>query len=351
MDAMESTIQQDTITEPLFDPIYIAYAAVICMACIPIYVGSLRSAKPSQEAETLSSKDAYMFPIYGSAVLFGLYLVFKFVAKDIVNILISLYFVGLAAVAVANSVRPFLQEVHVVLSGIVGIIVALIYVLTKHWTLNNLIGLCFAVSGIEFLGLPSFKVGAILLCGLFFYDIFWVFGTEVMVSVATQFDAPIKLLFPRNIFDLPNSKMTMLGLGDIVIPGIFVALMYRFDCAQSEKRNDKDVKRTYFNACFAAYISGLVVCIGIMQVFKAAQPALLYLVPFCLGSVILVAMCKGEFQDLMAYSEEGDEPEKKEDLPLKEQLLKVWNEVFMGKPYKESKAEEPSKDSEAKKDD
>ena len=59
-----------------------------------------------------------------------------------------------------------------------------------------------------------------LQCGLFFYDIFWVFGTEVMVSVATQFDAPIKLLFPRNIFDLPNSKMTMLGLGDIVIPGM-----------------------------------------------------------------------------------------------------------------------------------
>ena len=30
--------------------------------------------------------------------------------------------------------------------------------------------------------------------GLFFYDIFWVFGTDVMVSVATKFDAPIKVL-------------------------------------------------------------------------------------------------------------------------------------------------------------
>ena len=33
--------------------------------------------------------------------------------------------------------------------------------------------------------------------GLFFYDIFWVFGTPVMVSVAKNLDAPIKLLFPR----------------------------------------------------------------------------------------------------------------------------------------------------------
>lgn len=37
--------------------------------------------------------------------------------------------------------------------------------------------------------------------GLFFYDIFWVFFTPVMVSVAKNFDAPIKLLFPRFLQD------------------------------------------------------------------------------------------------------------------------------------------------------
>lgn len=35
--------------------------------------------------------------------------------------------------------------------------------------------------------------------GLFLYDIFWVFYTPVMVSVAKNFDAPIKLLFPRGM--------------------------------------------------------------------------------------------------------------------------------------------------------
>lgn len=39
--------------------------------------------------------------------------------------------------------------------------------------------------------------GALLLSGLFFYDIFWVFGTPVMVTVAKSLDAPIKLVFPR----------------------------------------------------------------------------------------------------------------------------------------------------------
>jgi hypothetical protein len=32
-----------------------------------------------------------------------------------------------------------------------------------------------------------------LQAGLFFYDIFWVFFTPVMVSVAKSFDAPIKV--------------------------------------------------------------------------------------------------------------------------------------------------------------
>ena len=66
----------------------------------------------------------------------------------------------------------------------------------KHWLANNILGLAFCIQGIEILSLGSFKTGAILLAGLFVYDIFWVFFTPVMVSVAKSFDAPIKLLFP-----------------------------------------------------------------------------------------------------------------------------------------------------------
>ena len=35
------------------------------------------------------------------------------------------------------------------------------------------------LQGIEMLSLGSFVIGAILLMGLFVYDVFWVFGTEV----------------------------------------------------------------------------------------------------------------------------------------------------------------------------
>jgi hypothetical protein len=36
------------------------------------------------------------------------------------------------------------------------------------------------------ISLGSFQTGAILLAGLFCYDVFWVFGTDVMMTVATK---------------------------------------------------------------------------------------------------------------------------------------------------------------------
>jgi len=55
-----------------------------------------------------------------------------------------------------------------------------------------------------------------------------------MVTVAKSFDAPIKLLFPRQ-FATETTKLahSMLGLGDIVIPGIFIALLLRYDAERS----------------------------------------------------------------------------------------------------------------------
>lgn len=65
-------------------------------------------------------------------------------------------------------------------------------VVLQHWIANNLLGLAFAVNGVELLHLNNIQTGALLLVGLFIYDIFWVFGTNVMVTVAKSFEAPIK---------------------------------------------------------------------------------------------------------------------------------------------------------------
>lgn len=72
-------------------------------------------------------------------------------------------------------------------------------VVTKNWIASNLFGEAFATSAIQLLDLDDFKTGMLLLSGLFFYDVFWVFGTDVMVSaicllLAIYFTCVIPLL-------------------------------------------------------------------------------------------------------------------------------------------------------------
>lgn len=144
--------------------------------------------------------------------------------------------------------------------------------------------------------IDSFKTGCILLSGLFLYDIWWVFGTGVvsvlfnrkrswdlfisfqMVSVATSLDLPIKLLWPKSMTFSGLRGFTMLGLGDVVIPGVFISLALRYDFYRYTKSLSKSsFTKPYFYATLAAYISGLVMTTTVMHVFGKAQPALLYL--------------------------------------------------------------------------
>ena len=69
----------------------------------------------------------------------------------------------------------------------------------------------------------TFWTGSLVLAGLFFYDITMVFYTPLMVTVATSLDVPIKLVFPG------PGRGSMLGLGDVVLPGIMIAIALRFD--------------------------------------------------------------------------------------------------------------------------
>jgi len=169
-----------------------------------------------------------------------------------------------------------------------------------------LFGLAFAINGVELLHLNSIVTGCILLGGLFVYDVFWVFGTDVMVTVAKSFEAPIKLVFPQDFLErgVFGTHFAMLGLGDIVIPGIFIALLLRFDVSLKRKAN------VYFYTSFIAYILGLVLTIIVMAYFKHAQPALLYLVPACISFPLFVALIRGDIKQLFKYEDHPSEDNK-----------------------------------------
>lgn len=253
----------------------------------------------------------------------------------------------------------------------------------KHWLLTNIMGTSFAYGAMQvgaslpgppgpgtnnrsrqLLSPTTFTTASILLGALFFYDIFFVFYTPMMVTVATTLDVPIKLLFPRPGMSPSGAPaLAMLGLGDVVIPGLVIAMALRYDLwrsyekkrllnlanAEKEqqstlvdddghdlKRRKKDLaakaketyvkvtgnwgerywtgdedgaefSKFYFYMSLGGYIVGMLTTLVVMHVFKHAQPALLYLVPGVLGSVWLGALIKGELRVMWNYTEEGEE--------------------------------------------
>ncbi|KAG6867834.1 hypothetical protein C0993_010511 [Termitomyces sp. T159_Od127] len=172
-------------------------------------------------------------------------------------------------------------------------------------------GLSFAHNAISLLKIDSFKTGAILLTGLFFYDIWWVFGTEVMVKVATTLDVPIKLLWPKSLIFSSHRGYTMLGLGDIVIPGTLVAFALRYDyyrALQSKTSRQISFPKPYFYSTLTAYFLGLVTTMTVMHYLEAAQPALLYLSPAGILSFMITAAVRGELRDALSWSDTPDAP-------------------------------------------
>ena len=96
---------------------------------------------------------------------------------------------------------------------------------------NNFLASAIAMQAIGTVKVEGFAIACALLSGLFFYDIYWVFFSEVMMTVATKVDAPIKFLFPASLESMPTRSypFSVLGLGDIVVPGVMAALARKID--------------------------------------------------------------------------------------------------------------------------
>ncbi|KAF4124770.1 hypothetical protein GMORB2_5436 [Geosmithia morbida] len=100
---------------------------------------------------------------------------------------------------------------------------ALVYSSTVSPFLSNMMGYAMCYGTFLILSPTDLLIGSLVLCGLFFYDIIMVFYTPYMVTVATTLEVPIKLTFEA------AGRRSILGLGDIVLPGIVMAWALRLD--------------------------------------------------------------------------------------------------------------------------
>ena len=296
------------------------------------------------EDDTVSMEDALKFPFYASFALCVLYVLFKNIDKDLLNYLFKINF-GMMGVSCLGGfildqvefIMPSLKlftlldkkidfagikqhlffTSHNIFAYLLASVVSGMYVYTNHWTLNNILGISFTIAGIMLLKVSKFEIVFLLLWLLFFYDIFWVFKSDLMITVAKNFDVPIKLVLP-----LANGKKSILGLGDMVIPGVLVALALKFDVDLGlEKFSKLDEKmkssfvfeKPHFWSCVVGYALGIISTFVSMILMEHAQPALLYLVPWCCVSLVFQCIVQGTVKRAYYYEAQPKVEEKKKD--------------------------------------
>jgi len=103
---------------------------------------------------------------------------------------------------------------------------------------------------------------------------------------------PMLLKIPR-MFD-PWGGYSIIGFGDILLPGLLIAFALRYDWAAK-----KTLQSGYFLWSMVAYGSGLLITYVALNLMDGhGQPALLYIVPFTICTFLALGMKRGELRNL-----------------------------------------------------
>jgi minor histocompatibility antigen H13 len=251
----------------------------ISLALITIYCGAHRGLNAKQRQQ-INLREGFLAPFAASVAILGVWAVIKFFPDLSLQTAFDAYFWLLAVVASIGAfaaparklgsplglpkwqmqLPKWLLQVAeaekkvehlelqltdlVVLAVSVGLASADLAAHHTNFTLNNAIACLVAADILQLVGLSSFRAAGVLLVGLLLYDVYFVFGSaktlgeNVMLTVATSdiLVGPTRLLFPRipgSVGEASSFPFSLLGLGDVAVPGLLACLSLRFDASRS----------------------------------------------------------------------------------------------------------------------
>ena len=341
-------------------------AYFLALAATAIFLGAERSIR-QKPPPPLGRKQALAAPLLASASLFSFYLLIRYTELD-PKFFLQAYF-GLVGVscafaafspplrawapgALGEATVEVIPPTWLVYDGdddegektpveaeaapsdlaALALAVALVWHTAANpgdWSLSNVVTIAVASELMAIVSVGSFANCALLLSGLLLYDAFWVYaspmvvGENVMVTVATSqtFDGPTKLLFPSAHPEI--MPFSILGAGDVVVPGLLLCLLRRVDNQAAARAADAaptkggvggwrgrlaslaavgndgatgiepEQKPLFFPVGLAAYVVGTTVTVAVNVLTGSPQPALVWIVPCVLGFPLAAAALTG----------------------------------------------------------
>ena len=326
--------------------------------------------------------------IFGSILLVSIYLFKKYILI-ILNILIGLeswlctyYAILFFVLLIGKKHFSFIKHkelshkkyrllfdmtLYEIISAIISGFLIMFYFITRHWILNDIICFCLAFTSLSFIILKSYMLCFVCLFLFFIYDTFWVFYSKkifkenVMVVAATSIQIPIKIEFPILFSNNPIKNCMLLGLGDILLPGVVIKYCRRFDLLRQKKEpNIKGMSFYTFNLIL--YFVSVALAMSMMFIFDHGQPVLFYISPIfiiCLMGKAYRNNCLADFwkglkikkqksknknvnniNDKSKENEENKEEETDEDEEEEEDEDKNKNKKFVSKKIQQTELQQ-----------
>lgn len=290
-----------------------SYEGIIMLLVLAIIIVAYTASQPpiitdTPEGQEIRPFHAFLFVGFGSLFLMILYFFLPYMLWVLTTIVVigalsslSLFFSTILQryshldYFIGNVPVYGLLKMNELISFILSLIIVIFYLITKNYLLNNIIGFAMVCLLVRTIRIPNYFVACLILGFAFFYDIFWVFfsghlfGESVMAYVATNINLPMKIIFPN--ISQNFARCSLLGLGDMALPGFFVSFCFYFD-------KIKKIGNVYFITCLLCYSLGLGLCVSCLIVFETAQPALLFISPCVLIGVGILGWKRKEFKEL-----------------------------------------------------
>ncbi len=301
----------------------------------------VKSSDVSLQQRPLTFQESWRYPLYATALLMGAFLALQNFGRAFVNSFLSIYFayIGTNAIkcwlddlldeviymrALKALSAPLLAKLRIKLSRYDIVVytlsatVMILFVLTRDWLFNNICAIAFCLYSLKNVCVGRFGTAFTMLGFFMIYDVVFVYSTSIMQTLATNIDVPIKL-----VFTIPGDTKhcAILGLGDILVPGILISHCLRFDVFQYFKKrlaagdvtlkeafpaSSWEFSKPYFWAGMAGYAVGFATAMIATIVTGKSQPALLYLVPSVCLSIFTVAAVRGERAKVLSFDEAAE---------------------------------------------
>lgn len=292
--------------------------AILCVG-LGSFITNCEGAKAP--ADVLTAARARRYPYIAAVALTSLNVLFERLGPTMVNFTLMFYF-GLAG---ANAIwfllrtvfRPYgrvlfmFPKSHTILTEfvlpgrpvpfhasdvplyLIGVGINLFYYQSRDNITNNVIAGSIAMFAVMSIRIEKFTSAAPMLWSLLIYDVFFVYSTDVMQSVARNIQGPVKLVYGK------ERGMSILGLGDIVLPGLFLSVCARFDQFMKKLTGRWS---PYWTVAMIGYVVAIVTTDVVCYLSGQGQPALLFITPLVTVPTVALALYRRERYAFMSFS-------------------------------------------------